>query len=170
MTELSTVFGVGTGDLQNAAIDEAQRIIKQAKGDRLVATRMLLDKLRELDLIDKNEVEVLGKLCTIGFHTTTGKKDAKAGYFEARELYQGILVSGKASPVALAFASSAAGSYTPVDDGSGGVVFKKSGGNWQDTLTAAGATIGGILGGPAGAGLGAVIGGVGGKIVDECRS
>jgi hypothetical protein len=45
------------------------------------------------------------------------------------------------------------------------VVFKKSQSNWQDTLTAAGAVIGGAFGQPA---VGAVIGGVVGKVVDEC--
>lgn len=51
-------------------------------------------------------------------------------------------------------------------DGQTQVVYKKSQGNWQDTLTAAGAVIGGVFGQPA---LGAVIGGITGKIVDECK-
>ncbi|AXJ09470.1 hypothetical protein [Arthrobacter sp. PM3] len=167
------VVGVGVGDLQSAVARETGRIIREANGDRLKATKIVLDKLVEMGLITESELPVLAGICEEGFAATSGKKDAAAAYHEVRKAYDEMLLKPGASPVALAFASASAGSYVATDggeDGGGGttVVYKKSGGNWQETLAGAGAAIGGILGGAAGAGLGTVIGGVAGKIVDEC--
>ncbi|MDN4645064.1 hypothetical protein [Arthrobacter sp. PsM3] len=163
--------GVGVGDLQSAVARETGRIMREAKGDRLRATKIILDKLLEMGLITESEVPVLAGICEEGFAATSGKKDAAAAHHEVRKAYDEMLLKPGASPVALAFASASAGSYLATDGTEGGgttVVYKKSGGNWQETLAGAGAAIGGILGGPAGAGLGTVIGGVTGKIVDEC--
>jgi hypothetical protein len=164
--------GVGVGDLQSAVARETERIMREAKGDRLAATKIILDKLLEMGLITESELPVLAGICEEGFAATSGKKDGSAAYHEVRKTYDEMLLKPGASPVALAFASASAGSYVATDgtDSGGGttVVYKKSGGNWQETLAGAGAAIGGILGGAAGAGLGTVIGGVAGKIVDEC--
>jgi hypothetical protein len=174
MLDKKQVLGVGAGDLQGAVSRETARIMREAKGDRLKATKIILDKLLEMGLITEAELPVLGRICEEGFAASSGKKEASAAYHTVRESYDKLLLEPGASPVALAFASAAAGSYVVADaaadggGGSAGVVYKKSGGNWQETLAGAGAAIGGILGGPAGAGLGTVIGGVTGKIVDEC--
>jgi hypothetical protein len=174
MLDKKQVLGVGAGDLQSAVSRETARIMREAKGDRLKATKLILDKLLEMGLITEADLPVLVRICEEGFAASSGKKEASAAYHEVRKSYDQLLLQPGASPVALAFASASAGSYVSGDvaeDGGGGstgLVYKKSGGNWQETLAGAGAAIGGILGGPAGAGLGTIIGGVTGKIVDEC--
>lgn len=175
MLDKKQVLGVGAGDLQSAVSRETARIMREAKGDRLKATKIILDKLLEMGLITEAELPVLGRICDEGFAASSGKKEAAAAYHAVRKAYDKLLLEPGASPVALAFASASAGSYVVgdasdggEDSGGTGVTYKKSGGNWQETLAGAGAAIGGILGGPAGAGLGTIIGGVTGKIVDEC--
>ena len=98
----------------------------------------------------------------------TGKKTAQAAYFEVRKLHNTLLESPGSSPVALALASSAVGSYS-ITQGSDGktVVFKKSGGDWEGRGAAAGAIIGSIWG-PLGGAIGGTVGGLVGHIVDEC--
>jgi len=172
MSDQKHVLGVGAGDLQSAVSRESARIVREAKGDRLKASKIILARLQKMGFISDAEVPVLGRICEEGFAASSGKKEASAAYHEVRKAYDKLLLDPGTSPVALAFASASAGSYVAVDasegGGSTGVVYKKSGGNWQETLAGAGAAIGGILGGPAGAGLGTIIGGVTGKIVDEC--
>lgn len=169
-SSISCGAGVGVGDLQHAAISESRRIMREAHGDRLVACQMLMSKLASLELITADEAGVLSKVTALGFEATAGRLDAESAYLQVRGIFDEMLASGRATPVALAIASAATGSYLGVEEtnGSTSVVFKKSGGNWQDTLTGVGAAIGGIIGGASGAGLGAVIGGAAGKVVDEC--
>jgi hypothetical protein len=110
-------------------------------------------------------------LAEIGHEVGTGKKkSAKEGYFESRDLYNELVVSGEASPVALVIASSAVGSYEIKEDsgGAGGVVFSKSAGDWEGRGTAIGGLIGAAVGGAAGAAIGGLIGGAVGHAVDEC--
>lgn len=169
--ELTPTLGIGTGELQRAARAEANRIMKESDGDELAGTKMLIEKLRDLELIHHGEVETLGRLCEIGFESTAGKKNARDAYFEVRQIYHGLLADGGASPVALALASSASGSYTmtPDADNPGNVVFAKIGNNWETRLGIAGAVIGGALSGGVGGAIGGQIGGILGGIVDECK-
>jgi hypothetical protein len=173
MTELASVVGVG--DLQLAALAEARRIMKLAKGDRIAATRIVFDKLQDLGLISDTERDVLADMHERGMRVASdprGKErtDASAAYFRARETYNGLLASGKASQVALALAAGDVGSYEPVPDpgGSGGVVYAKNNRSYTSILGGAGAAIGSAWG-PIGAGIGGAIGTVVGTIVDDCK-
>jgi hypothetical protein len=167
MTELAGMMGVGVGDLQLAASREVRRIMREAQGDRRTAVRLVLERIHELGIISEAEFRSLAKICELGFDSGQGGMAPEKAYVEVRRIYDEMLAGGQASPTALAFAAASAGSYVSVDEvgGQPTVVFKKSGSNWQDTLTAAGAVIGGAFGQPA---VGAVIGGVVGKVVDEC--
>lgn len=167
--QLSPPVGVGVGDLQHALRAEIGRILKETKGDALAQTRLLHQRLRGLDLLKDGEAETLSRLAEISSETGTGKNGARAAYFEARDLYNTMLASGDASPLALVIASSSVGSYTIAEDpdGSGTVVFAKSKGNWEHRGAAAGAIIGSAWG-PEGALIGGAIGGLVGAAVDEC--
>lgn len=166
--ELTPLIGVGASDLQHAIRAEIARIVKQTKGDALAQSKLLIGMPRERSLITDSEVRVLNRLAKVGHEAD--KKDAKGAYFESRDVYNKMLAGGEASPVALAIASSAVGSYeiAPAKpDGSGGVVFKKSSGDWEGRGALAGALIGSLWG-PAGAAIGGAIGGGVGHAVDEC--
>ena len=176
------MIGVGVGDLQHAALEEARRFMREAKGDRLVATRMVFDRVAELGWISESERDVLVKL----YQPDGGSKAAKSAktaqtddqrvriaardYLNVRKSYAGLLARGDASPVALALASAAVGSFEAEagDDGTT-EVYAKSNRSYQGILGGAGAIIGGALGGAPGAAIGGAIGGVIGTIVDDCK-
>jgi hypothetical protein len=174
MAEFTQTIGVGVGDLQHAALAEARRIMREAKGDRGVAAVLIFERLSELGLISEYEREVLIKMHKADAESSVeqkgGRPGASAVYFEVRGMYDELLTKGGASPVALVLASGLVGSYEPVpsDDGTT-VIYAKSNGNYEATLAGAGAIIGGVFGGGPGAALGGAIGGVIGKIVDDCR-
>jgi hypothetical protein len=168
--ELTPTIGVGVSDLQHAIRAEVQRILKETKGDELAQTKLLNGMLRKRGLLTEPEVRTANKLAQIGIEAGKGKKDAKAAYFESRDLYNGLLAGGDASPVALVMASSAVGSFSITEDpdGSQGVVFKKAAGAWEQRGERLGALVGFRLGGLGGAVIGGAIGGTVGEAVDEC--
>lgn len=161
---------VGAGDLQHALRVELDQILHDTKGNELSQSASLLKRLRSLDLISDSELAGLTKLAKISKDVGVAKKSAQSGYFESRSLYNALLATSNASPVALAIASSTVGSYRIAEsaEGSGTVVFSRSGGNWSDRGAAAGAIIGSLWG-PAGAAVGGTIGGLVGHAVDECK-
>jgi len=165
------MIGVGVSDLQHAARAEVARITKETKGDALAQSKLLLGKLHELDLITDAEVASLSRMAEVGRAAGAEKMKAKDAYFEARDMYNGLLAGGKASPVALVLASSEVGSYTVAEngDGSGTVVMAKANDEWQNRGAAAGAIIGGAIGGAPGAAIGGAVGGIVGAIVDDCK-
>lgn len=167
--ELTPMIGVGVSDLQHAARAEADRIIKETKGDELAQSKLLIGRLRELNLITDAEVMAVSRLAEVGYEAGAGKRSPRKAYFESRDVYNRLLADGKASPVALVLASSAVGSYsiTESPDGSDAVVFAKSGGSWAERGAAAGAAIGSIWG-PEGALVGGAVGGLVGEVVDHC--
>jgi hypothetical protein len=167
--ELDSVVGVGVSDLQHAARAEIDRILKETKGDELAQSKLLIARMRELNLITDAEVAAVSRLAEVGFEAGAGKRSAREAYFESRDLYNKLLAGGEASPVALVLASSAVGSYSITEnpDGSGVVVFAKSGGNWEGRGAAAGAIIGSLWG-PGGAAVGGAVGGLVGAAVDSC--
>ena len=167
--EIGPLTGLGVGDLQHAMRAEIRRILKETKGDELAQTKLLHRRLRELDLVEDGELATLDRLAEISSDIAGGSKSEQTAYFESRELYNTMLASGKASPVALVIASSSVGSYTIGEDpdGSGTVVFAKSNGNWEHRGAAAGAIIGSLWG-PGGAAVGGAIGGLVGAAVDQC--
>jgi hypothetical protein len=169
MLEFKPAVGVGVSDIQHAVRAEVERILKETKGDELAQTKLIHGMLRTRGLLTEADLRTVNKLAQIGIEAGQGKRDAKAAYFESRDLYNGLLARGDASPVALAMASSAVGSFSVTEgtDGSPGVVFKKSNGAWEKRGTAVGATVGAIWG-PLGAGIGAAVGGAVGAAVDEC--
>jgi outer membrane protein with glycine zipper len=166
--ELAPMIGVGASDLQHALRAEVDRIVRETKGNALAQSKLLIGMLRERNLINDKEVAALNNLAEAGHEAGAGRIAAKAAYFASRDLYNKLLASPGASPVALALASSAVGSYS-ITQGSGGdtVIFAKSGGDWEGRGAAAGAVIGSLWG-PAGAAVGGVIGGLVGHAVDEC--
>ncbi|MDQ0826185.1 hypothetical protein QFZ60_002358 [Arthrobacter sp. B2I5] len=171
MSSLESFSGIGVYEMQSAASREVKRIMAEVGGDRLKADKIVLTRLHELNFITEKELPVLSHICELGHAATGGKHDAAKAYQEVKKAYEELLVNGNASPVALAYASGAVGSYVSGDGtepGGSTVVYKKSGGNWQGTLAGAGAVIGGYFGGAGGAAVGAAIGGVVGKIVDDC--
>jgi len=170
MSSIESFSGIGVYEMQSAAAREVKRIMGEAKGDRLKADKIVLSKLHKLNFITEAELPVLNHICELGHKATGGKHDAAKAYHEVKKAYEELMMKGNASPVALAYASGAVGSYVSEDGGGGSttVVYKKSGGNWQGTLAGAGGVIGGYFGGSGGAALGAAVGSVVGKIIDEC--
>jgi hypothetical protein len=168
--ELTPMIGVGVSDLQHAARAELDRIVKETKGDELAQIKLLIGRLRELELVTDAEVDVLHRLSEIGYEAGAGKRNAGAAFLESQALHTTLLATGNASPVALVLASSAVGSYAPsaAPDGSGTVVYAKSNGSWEGRGAAAGAVIGSIWG-PLGAAVGGAVGGLVGAAVDECK-
>lgn len=178
MVEFPQAPGVGVADLQHAALVEARRVMREAKGDRRVATELVFDRVCALGWISDEEREVLGKMYEAGTessgaqisHLKDGRPDATAAYLQVRRMYDELLVKGNAGPVALVLAAGATGSYEEVDGGDGTtVVYAKSNRNYQAVLGGAGAVIGGAIGGAPGAAIGGAIGGVIGTIVDDCK-
>ena len=168
-TGIRPPVGVGIGDMMEAMREEIERIIKETKGNPLAETKLLYRRLHEMGLLEEREVETLSKLAQHSFEANAGKKSAQEAYFHARASYNGMIASGKATPLALVLASSSVGSYTVSanPDGSGTVVYAKSGSDWEHRGAAAGAIIGGIWG-PEGALVGGAIGGLVGAAVDHC--
>ncbi len=167
--ETSPFVGVGVSDLMHAVRAEVDRIFKETKGDNLATMKVLTTRLRELDLVTDTEVGTLNRMSEIAVEAGAGKRNAGAAYLESIDLYNSLVVTGNASHVALIIGSSAVGSYVPTadPDGSGAVVYSKSGGFWTGWGAAAGAVIGSAIPG-VGAGLGAAIGGLIGQAVDHC--
>lgn len=175
MREFTPTIGVGVADLQHAALAEARRFMREAKGDHAVATRLVFDRLAELGWVSDAERNVLVSMHEVG--ATPGKQVAQersriaAGdHQRMRTMYDGLLAKGDSSPVALVLAAGAVGAYEaePSDDGTT-VVYAKSNRSYQSVLGGAGAIIGGALGGAPGAAIGGAIGGVIGTIVDDCK-
>ena len=167
--EISPLLGVGVGDLHNAMRAEIDRIIGETKGDALAQTKLLQTRLRELELVNDEELRSLTRLAELSSAAARGTTSAQAAYFESRDLYNDLLATTKASPVALVLASSAVGSYsiTESSDGSGTVIFAKNNGEWEQRGKAAGAIIGANWG-PLGAAIGGEVGGLIGAAVDHC--
>lgn len=177
MVELTQTIGVGVADLQHAALAEARRLMREAKGDRRAATLLVFDRLRELGWLSDKERDVLVTMHEIGAESSEhkgnqhdGRPVATTAYLEVRAIYDELLTSGDAGPVALVLAAGAVGSYevVPGDDG-GTVVYAKSNRSYQSVLGGAGAIIGGAIGGAPGAAIGGAIGTVVGTIVDDCK-
>ena len=166
--ELAPAIGVGVSDLQHAIRTEIDSIAAKTKGDAAAQSRLLIERLRERDLITEKDAGAITRLAELSEETDSGKRSAKDAYFEARHLYDVMLANGDASPVALVVASSAVGSYS-ISDGPDGVVFAKSNGNWETRGTAAGALIGSVWG-PQGAVIGGAVGGLIGAAVDKCSN
>jgi hypothetical protein len=147
LAELAPMIGVGAGDFQHAVAAEVERILNETKGDVLAQHKILDRMLHERGLISDDELEVISRLTEAGHHAGAGKKDAHESYFESRDLYNKLLASGKASPVALVIASSAVGSYE-ITQGSGGarVAFAKKSGDWQGRGQKIGALVGAYWG------------------------
>jgi hypothetical protein len=176
-TQTAQTVGVGVADLQQAALAEARRLMREAGGDRRVATGLVFERLHDLGWVSASERETLQKMHEVGtpFARPEGggkgsRPDATRAYLEVRDMYHALLTRGDASPVALVLAAGAVGSYEPVpgDDGTT-VVYAKSNRSYQGILGGAGAIIGGAIGGAAGAAIGGAIGGVVGTIVDDCK-
>lgn len=167
--ELERSIGVGAGDLQHAVRAEVVRILRDTKGDPLAQSKLLLGRIRALDLITEAEAASLQRLTELGHEAGEGRAEAGRAYLESRAIYNDLLAAGGASPVALALASSSVGSYSTVEnpDGSGGVVFKKNTGEWEQRGQKIGALIGANWG-LGGAAIGGAIGGAVGAAVDEC--
>lgn len=175
--EFTQTIGVGVTDVQHAALAEARRLMREAKGDRRAATVLVFDRLCELGWISESERDALTKMHQIGADSSAEQADQDAGrpvataaYLDVRRRYDELLITGSASPVALALAAGAVGSYevVPGDDGTT-VVYAKSNRSYQGILGGAGAIIGGAIGGAPGAAIGGAIGGVVGTIVDDCK-
>lgn len=177
MNELTAMAGAGIGDLQRAALAEARRIMREAKGDRAVATRLVYEELVRRGLISKDEGAALTAMHDLGQQGVSsktsekqqGRADHTAAYLQVSKMYDGMLADGGSGPVALALAAGAVGSYEVVENPGGtGVVYAKSNRNYQAILGGAGAIIGSGFG-PLGGAIGGAIGGVVGTIVDDCK-
>ena len=171
------MVGVGIGDLQHAALAEARELMREAKGDRSVATALVYDRLHDLGWLSPGERDALQKMHAIGarsgFQTSAqdaGRPVATEAFLQVRGVYDELLRRGDTGPVALALAAGTVGSYevVPGEDGTT-VVYAKSNRSYQGILGGAGAIIGGAIGGSQGAAIGGAIGGVIGTIVDDCK-
>jgi len=169
MQNMEPAFGVGIGDIKTATGREWARLLREAGGDELKAVGLMMEKIQDTGWITEPEARALKEISEIGYAATAGSRDAKEAYRETMRVYEELLASGSPSPVALAIASSATGSYTLEDapDGSGNVVYKKGGQNWEIRLAGLGGLIGGAMGGGLGAAIGAGVGGAIGAVVDK---
>lgn len=174
--EFTATIGVGVADLQHAALAEARRFMREAKGDRAVATKLVFERVAELGWITAEESDVLVKMYQSGTDATAAKAQKQrlsvpaSAYLDVRERYAGLLAQANTSPVALVLAAGAVGSYEAepgADDTT--VVYAKNTRSYQGILGGAGAIIGGAIGGAPGAAIGGAIGGVIGTIVDDCK-
>jgi hypothetical protein len=168
--EFSRIAYVGAGDLQQATRTEATRIRQETKGDLASQLRLLLDRLKNENLISDEDAENLRNIFAANGEGKAEGQAAQDAYMKTRDIYHSMLASGKAGPVALTIASSTIGSFTigPDGAGSGTMVIAKASNRWSQVGAAAGAAIGGRLLGDGGAGLGAIIGGAIGGAVDDC--
>lgn len=167
MVEQLQMTGVGVADMQHAALGEARRLMREAKGDRRVAARLVYDLLVERGWLASGERDVLVKMLEVG---TSGKGTADAHYREVRRMHDGLIVARDTGPVALALSAGVVGSYEAVEAEDGTVsTMAANTRNYQAVLAGAGAVIGGVFGGPGGAAAGGAIGGVIGYIVDDCK-
>jgi hypothetical protein len=169
MVDMGPAFGVGLGDLKTATGREWARLLREAGGDELKAVGLVMVKLQDAGWITESEVQALTEISEINYAATAGTREAKDGHRETLRVYEELLASASPSPVALAIASAATGSYSLEDapDGSGNVVYKKGGQNWEIRLGALGALIGGKLDNGFGAAVGAAVGGAIGHVVDK---
>lgn len=164
-----TQNGVGVQDLQQAALAEARRFMREAKGDRDVATVLVLDRLVELTWITRAERDVIVKMYERGRAADSPAGAARA-HGEVQKLYHGLIADGRTGQVALVLAAGAAGSFrTEVADDGTTTTLAAAARSYQGILGGAGAIIGGALGGAPGAAIGGAIGGVIGTIVDDCK-
>ncbi|WP_420643566.1 hypothetical protein [Candidatus Leptofilum sp.] len=169
----NAAFGIGIGDIQLAVHREAVRLRKETHGNHLAMELILIAKMQDLGLISEDEVEILTTINDIAVRSANGRLEPEEAYHEVRRIYDEMLATGKASPVALVSAGSAAESYISIEDYNDKptIVYKaKSSGTWEGIGNKIGILIGAKLGGPAGAVLGGMIGGAIGNEVDEKRS
>lgn len=159
--------GVGVGDLQQAALAEARRYMREAKGDRDVATVLVLDRLVELTWISAAERDVIATMYELG-RTPDPPNPAKV-YAQVQGLYHGLIADGRTGQVGLVLAAGAAGSFRTEVAADGTTTFAAAARSYQGILGGAGAIIGGAIGGAPGAAIGGAIGGVIGTIVDDCK-
>ncbi|WP_457208061.1 hypothetical protein, partial [Nocardioides sp. P5_C9_2] len=126
MVELTQTIGIGVVDIQHAALEEARRLMREAKGDRRVATGLGFERLHDLGWISADERDLLHRMHELGFDATAKQKDdgsaATVAYLEVRRMYNGMLAKGDTGPVALTLAAGAVGSYEPVPSEDGGTV------------------------------------------------
>ncbi|GGM13754.1 hypothetical protein [Nakamurella endophytica] len=169
--DITAPVGLGGSELHQAVRAEADRIVRETKGDVAAQTAVLYGMLRRRGLLQDDEVETLSALARLGAGTADGDGDARTAFFRARDVHSALLASGTASPVALALASSAVGSYSvePAPGGSGVTVYAKNQGEWEKRGAALGALIGADWG-AGGAAIGGLIGGAVGAAVDKCVS
>jgi hypothetical protein len=122
MNDLTPTIGVGVGDLQMAATREVRRLMRQAKGDRNTAVKLLLERLQELGYIKESDLKGLQRITELGFSSSGGKISANEAYSEVRQIYDEMLAGGKSSPTALVIASASAGAV--IGGAVGGIVGK----------------------------------------------
>lgn len=172
---LTLTNGVGMADLQRTALAEARRYMREAKGDRVVATGLVLERLVELTWITAGERDVILKMFGVGRQPGPvagihGVPVAAEDHARVQRLYDGLITDGSTSDVALVLAGGIAGSFQVVTETDGTTsVFLAAKKNYQAVLGGAGAIIGGALGGGVGAALGGAIGGAIGYVVDDCK-
>jgi hypothetical protein len=102
MNDLTPTFGFGVGEVGQAALEESRRIMRSAKGDRREASKLLLNKVRELGWITEAEQKNVQNLLELATSEGSGKANSTAAYFEARKVHHAMLAEGKSGPVALA--------------------------------------------------------------------
>ncbi|MDQ6656877.1 MAG: hypothetical protein M3Z00_01360 [Actinomycetota bacterium] len=180
MNEITAIPLAGIPDLQRAALAEARRIMRVAKGDRAAATILVYDELERRGLINQVERKALAGMHDIGMQRSASKsrsksskndgpEDATGSYLQVSRMYDGMLTKGDTGPVALALAAGHVGSYEVVENPSGtGVVYAKNTRSYQSILGGAGAIIGSGFG-PMGGAIGGAVGTVVGTIVDDCK-
>lgn len=162
-------FNKPVGDLDLAVQWEISHLMRKAKGDRTAAIKLALGMLVERDIISTDELRQIEQVIDVGEECGHGKVTAESAYIRVRRIHYELLRSPNPSPVAVQFASTAAGSYISVDESGDEpkVVYAKSNRSWQDTGQAVGTAVGSIWG-AGGALIGGAIGGAVGKAVDEC--
>ena len=68
--ELTQTIGIGVTDIQHAALEETRQLMREAKGDRRVATGLAFERLHDLGWISAEERDVLHRMHELGFDAT----------------------------------------------------------------------------------------------------
>lgn len=69
---------IGVTDIQHAALEETRQLMREAKGDRRVATGLAFERLHELGWISAQERDVLHRMHELGFNATQKQNASRA--------------------------------------------------------------------------------------------
>ncbi|MCH7737663.1 MAG: hypothetical protein IH872_09730 [Chloroflexi bacterium] len=148
-------FGVSAGDLIDVVGREIQLTLRQAKGNRLDATKIGLQRMFAIGLITESDLERVSKACDIVFAADNASYDQTKAASELDALYLDMLASGDSSEIAITMVGVAYSNKQDQTMAVSGLFGMVVGGLIGSAIpglgSAGGALIGGLIGGWLGA-------------------